>query len=53
MAMYVVDKIYAQTVQGLADCAQKLTYNASLAAPDPSLTFIANLGWTVPDYYYA
>jgi len=35
---YVVDKIYAKMVQGLVDYAQKLTYYANLAAPDPSLT---------------
>jgi len=29
-------KIYAQMVQELADYAQKFTYYASLAAPDPS-----------------
>ena len=35
---YVVDKIYAQKVHGVANCAQNLTYYASLATPDPLLT---------------
>ena len=42
-------KLYAQTVQGSADYAQN-DY-ASLAAPDPSLTYFIANGWTVPDYY--
>jgi len=45
-------KLYAQTVQGLADYAQKYSrsYYASLATPWPFTYFIAN-GWTVPDFY--
>jgi len=35
---YVVDKIHAQTMQGLADYVQKLTYYASLMAPGHLLT---------------
>ena len=31
-------KLYTQTVQGLADYAQKFMYYVSMAAPDPLLT---------------
>jgi len=36
-------------VQELAD--SKFMYYASLAVPDPSLTYFIANGWTVPDYY--
>ena len=44
-------QLYTQTVQGLADYNLKFTYYASLAAPDPSLTYFIANGWMVPDYY--
>ena len=36
-------KLYTQTVQGLADYAQKFIYYASLAAPDPRLLYSERL----------